>query len=104
MFKGFINTIPDSVLSGGQYDILMKKMNRKSKAIGFAVYLDLLERFESEAQEFDVDVLLLYSKTDDINAVKKAAENIIESGSSVAVVLNIPEKIKYRKVVKFGEE
>ena len=46
VFKGFINHIPDSVLSGGQYDRLMRKMNRKSKAIGFAVYLDTLERLQ----------------------------------------------------------
>ncbi len=104
VFKGFINSIPDSVLSGGQYDSLMKKMNRRSKAIGFAVYLDMLERFETENKEFDVDVLLLYNKDDDISAVKAAAEKIIENGSSVSVVLNVPEKLKYRSIVKFGEE
>ena len=42
--KGFINKIPESVISGGQYDRLMAKMGRKSKAVGFAVYLDALER------------------------------------------------------------
>lgn len=44
IFNGFISGIPGKVLSGGQYDKLMLKMNRKSKAIGFAVYLDQLER------------------------------------------------------------
>lgn len=43
-FKGFIEGIPVSVLSGGQYDNLMRSMGRKSRAIGFAVYLDELER------------------------------------------------------------
>ncbi|MCF0228171.1 MAG: ATP phosphoribosyltransferase regulatory subunit [Parasporobacterium sp.] len=42
IFRGFISGVPDSVLSGGQYDRLMKKMGRRSKAIGFAVYLDKL--------------------------------------------------------------
>ncbi|MBO5776631.1 MAG: ATP phosphoribosyltransferase regulatory subunit [Clostridia bacterium] len=41
-FNGFVEGIPQSVLSGGEYDNLMKKMGRKSKAIGFAVYLDEL--------------------------------------------------------------
>ncbi len=36
--------LPDSVLTGGQYDRLMRKMGRRSRAIGFAVYLDRLER------------------------------------------------------------
>lgn len=42
--KGFINGIPESVITGGQYDRLMKTMGRKSKAVGFAVYLDSLDR------------------------------------------------------------
>ena len=42
-FKGFINGIPGSVISGGQYDNLMKRMHRQSKAVGFAVYLDMLD-------------------------------------------------------------
>ena len=44
VFRGFIDGVPESVLSGGQYDILMRKMGRKAGAVGFAVYLDLLER------------------------------------------------------------
>ena len=44
LFRGFLSGIPESVLSGGRYDRLMKKMGRKSGAVGFAVYLDLLER------------------------------------------------------------
>lgn len=44
IFKGFVAGVPESVLSGGQYDKLMKKMGKKSKAAGFAVYIDLLER------------------------------------------------------------
>ncbi len=45
VFKGFINNIASRVLSGGRYDMLMRKMGRSSGAIGFAVYLDTLERF-----------------------------------------------------------
>ena len=41
-FKGFIEGIPTGILSGGQYDRLMKKMGKNSQAIGFAVYLDEL--------------------------------------------------------------
>lgn len=43
VFKGFINGIPEMLLSGGRYDNLMKKMGRKSKAVGFAVYTDKLD-------------------------------------------------------------
>ena len=51
IFQGFIDGIPGSVLSGGQYDKLMQKMGRKAKAIGFAVYLDMLERLSSMVKE-----------------------------------------------------
>ena len=47
-FKGFISGIPGSVLSGGQYDALMKKMGRRDRAVGFAVFLDMLERLTGE--------------------------------------------------------
>ena len=48
VLKGFIEGIPFPVLSGGQYDKLMQKMHRKSGAIGFAVYLDVLERLNTQ--------------------------------------------------------
>ena len=43
VFKGFVKGVPSAVLSGGQYDKLMRKMHCSSKAIGFAVYLDMLD-------------------------------------------------------------
>ena len=49
--KGFIEGFPQDFISGGQYDNLMRKMGRKSKAIGFAVYLDGLDRLSSKASE-----------------------------------------------------
>ncbi len=39
-FRGFIDGVPSSVLSGGQYDGLMQKMGKRARAVGFAVYLD----------------------------------------------------------------
>ena len=44
VFNGFMEGVPGIVLSGGQYDRIMRKLGRKSKAIGFAVYLDEIER------------------------------------------------------------
>ena len=48
VFKGFVGGIADRVLSGGQYDKLMEKMGKKAAAIGFAVYLDTLERCDEQ--------------------------------------------------------
>ena len=46
VFRGFIEGIPESILSGGEYDNLIHMMSHdsNSKALGFAVYLDLIER------------------------------------------------------------
>ncbi|MCR4818457.1 MAG: ATP phosphoribosyltransferase regulatory subunit [Fretibacterium sp.] len=44
VFRGFIDGIPAAVLSGGQYDRLMGRMGHTGgRAIGFAVYMDLLD-------------------------------------------------------------
>ena len=51
VWSGFVNGIASAVLSGGQYDLLMKKMNRKSNAVGFAVYVDLLEQLAPDEKE-----------------------------------------------------
>ncbi len=50
VFKGFVDGVPESVLSGGQYDRLMRKMGRKSNAVGFAVYVDELSRLSYPAE------------------------------------------------------
>ena len=49
--KGFIEGIPGSVLSGGQYDGLMRRMGRKDHAIGFAVFLNRLERLQGGEED-----------------------------------------------------
>lgn len=48
IFKGFIDGIPQSVLSGGRYDSLLSRLGRKQGAVGFAVYLDGLDRLFSD--------------------------------------------------------
>ena len=52
IFKGFVRGVPTAVLSGGQYDSLMKKMGRKARAIGFAVYTDELDHMDTEGSSF----------------------------------------------------
>jgi ATP phosphoribosyltransferase len=56
VFKGFVEGVPSAVLSGGQYNKLMKKMKRRSSAVGFAAYLDMLD-MTLEAPKEDENVL-----------------------------------------------
>jgi len=45
-FQGYVRGVPSSVLSGGIYDRLLQRMGKQGRAIGFACYLDKLERLE----------------------------------------------------------
>lgn len=47
VFKCYLDGIAVPVISGGQYDGLMRQLGRSAHAIGFAVYLDTLERLDA---------------------------------------------------------
>lgn len=100
VFTGFLSGISDGILAGGQYDKLMRKMGRSSGAIGFAVYLDLLEQLPTKKDSYDVDVLLLYSTDTPYSTVTEAAEAVIASGCSVSAQRAIPEKLRYRELIR----
>lgn len=103
VFKGFVNGVPGVVLSGGQYDNLMKKMKRKSGAIGFAVYLDMLERMDETAKEYDADVVLLYDDASELAGLNDCVKEMIENGRSVTVQKESPLNIKYKQLAKYSD-
>lgn len=83
IFKGYLSALPEAILTGGRYDGLMRKMGRKASAIGFAVYMDLVERLETRAPGSDCDVLLLYDDTVPAADVLKKAGELTEKGLRV---------------------
>lgn len=101
VFRGFVKGIPTGILSGGQYDKMMAKMGRKAKAIGFAVYLDLLEEL-GEDTAYDVDTVLLYDDTDTPASVAAAVKSLAKTGS-VSALRSIPHKLNYKKVISVKE-
>lgn len=102
IFRGFLPGLPSGVLSGGRYDKLLSKMGKKGGAIGFAVYLDMLERYGDEEPDYDVDVLLIYNKDTDATRVAEAAEALARTGRSVRVERAVPEGLKYRQIKEVG--
>ena len=100
VFKGFVRGLPGSVLSGGQYDKLMRKMNRTDRAVGFAVYTDLLDRLEEPTPEYDVDTVLLYDDTTSLAAIRQQAQALTAQGLSVMVLRSMPETVRYRQLMK----
>ena len=103
VFNGFVRGIPECVISGGQYDPLMQKMKRKSGAIGFGVYMDRLQRLLEETPEYDIDVLLLYDETTDIQDLNDAVRTMTKEGKTVLAQRSIPEKLTYRSLRKMTD-
>lgn len=103
VFKGFIEGIPTSVLTGGQYDKLLQKMKRKSGAIGFAVYLDILDRLDSSNKEFDVDTLLVYAADTPISVIKNKVQELNKNGDTVFACKQIPSDIRYKTLININE-
>ncbi len=104
VFKGFIEGICDGILAGGQYDNLMKKMQRKSGAIGFALYLDLLEQLKNDKSGFDFEVLLIYDDFCEKKLVAETVEKIIKSGKTVNAQKCIPQKLRYKEIIDLRKE
>ncbi len=84
VFCGFIEGVSRAVLSGGRYDLLMQKLGKKSDAIGFAVYLDLLERLQTASSETAKPLRLTYT-IDTMGETVKKAEELRAQGKTVLV-------------------
>ncbi len=104
VFCGFLDGICEGVLSGGQYNKLMARMGRRSGAVGFALYLDLLESLRLDTPEFDVDVLLLYDKTVPPAAVTARVEALRAAGRTVSAQCAIPERLRAGEIIDMREE
>lgn len=103
IFRGYVPGLPGSVLSGGRYDNLLRKMGKAGGAIGFAVYLDQLERLGGEGADYDVDTLLLYSPGDDPVPVARLALELRREGRSVRMERSAPPGLRYRTLVRTAE-
>ncbi len=102
VFCGYVEGVPSPVLSGGRYDGLMAKLGKKSSAVGFAVYLDRLERLDNEKKEFDTDILLTYGDSDAVTACA-VAEKLREAGNRVCVVKQADGTVRARIVMDAKE-
>lgn len=102
VFKGFVQGLPQSILSGGQYDKLMSKMNRRSCAVGFAVYMDMLELLDTDKKTYDVDVVLIYEDGVETSGLRNCVDDLIAQGNRVMAQQKIPQNIRYRQLMKYA--
>ena len=73
-------------------------MGRNAKAIGFAVYLDLLANREEDT--FDVDTLILHDGSADSLILTAAAEKAAAQGT-VLVTRELPETRNWKHLLRF---
>ena len=73
-------------------------MGRKSRAIGFAVYADLLQERNREGNPFDVDTLILHDGTVPLAELNRAAEAAAKDGS-VLVATAVPKGRSWKNLV-----
>ncbi len=102
VFSGFADGIFTRVLSGGRYDKLVHRMGKNAGAVGFALYLDLLEEMAADGAEYDVDTLILCGKYADMREIAQTVEKLTREGKSVSVGACIPDKLRYKETVKLG--
>lgn len=103
VFKGFLSGICEGVLAGGQYDKLMRKMGRTSGAVGFALYLDLLEDLQGAPRDYDVDVLVLYDGAVATKGLADRVRALAAEGKSVTAQRAIPQNLRYRELCDLRE-
>ena len=104
VFKGFVAGVPEGLLSGGEYNGLMRKMGKNQNAIGFAVYLDALERLLDNGSEYDVDTVVLYDSAADLSLLSAAIESLTAAGQTVMARRAVPEKLRYQRLLKFDSK
>ncbi len=104
VFKGYVDGVPGGVLSGGQYDRLAEKMGKPAKAIGFALYLDMLERLFTENKPYDADILICYEDGVSPRTIFEKAEMCIQSGKTVLVAKNLENESRCKEVIFLKKE
>lgn len=102
VFTGYLSGIPSNILSGGRYDKLVHKFGKKAGAIGFAVYLDMLDWLNVSDDEYDADVLVVYDNKVSAKALAKAVKTLSELGS-VSVLKSIPPNSRYKQIFRMSE-
>ena len=81
----------------------MRKMKKNTGAIGFAVYLDMLERLQEEEEKFDVDTVILYDSDTTAEELNSVVKSFTDDNKSVSAQRCVPEKMRYKQLIRLKE-
>lgn len=103
VFQGYAEGAPRMVLSGGRYDKLMRKLGKAGDGLGFALYLNELDRVLAVPSDYDADVLALYSPQDDAAEVLAGLDGLRAKGQRVFAATSIPSGFKARRTLRYSK-
>ena len=89
----FIHLLGGKIAENGPFEI---------SAIGFAVYMDALERLDTSVNTYDADILLLYDESAAMTSAMELSDAWRQQGSSVMVQKGMPENMRFRKIYQFS--
>jgi ATP phosphoribosyltransferase regulatory subunit len=98
VFRGFIKGLAAGVLSGGQYDKMVEKMGKRCGAIGFAIYLNELDRLRPADDQWDADVLVLYDQKTDLTALTGKLASLAAEGKK-ALARKEPQSLRVKETI-----
>ncbi len=100
MFEGYIEGVARSVITGGRYDYLIKKMGKTDlEAMGFAVNFYTLDRFFKPADKNESPVLVLFDNNTDNLALFNKIKELEASGKRVLVEKEKPENADFDQII-----
>lgn len=101
MFRGFVKSVPRAVLSGGRYDLLLRRMGKERlQAIGFGISFDEIDRYFKQPVQNKYDAILLYNEDTDLLTLYQAMETLGQEGRKVCALLCLPEDVGGAKVYR----
>ena len=103
IFKGYIRELGKCVLAGGQYDQAMALLGKKVDAIGFALYLNEINRIAGESPSYDVDAVILYKCSEGVVAIAEAVRLLQKEGISVRAEKALPPNLRYKALYRLED-
>lgn len=103
IFKGYIKQLGKPILAGGQYDQAMAILGKKVEAIGFALYLNDINRISEDRPEVDVDAIILYNEKDDIDTVLRGVKELQQKGFTVRAERFLPQGLRFHDLYKIED-
>ena len=81
---------------------MLHRLKKRSGAIGFAVYLDRLERLEEDTQckNYDADVVLQYEQGISPTEILKIQSKLVSDGNRVITASDLDPTLRYRRLIK----